>query len=228
MEAKPLISHFDELRKSIIRIVIFFLLCAVIGLLFSQFIMSHIIDNLSLQNVELVSLTPLEFVYAQIKIAVVFALVFSLPLILFESIIFIKPGARKNELAALKYFLPGFILLFIIGSSFGYFIFLKTALFFLSRLSFRAGISNMWSIYNLISFSLLVCFGLGAIFEMPIIMLILKKMNIINAKWIAGKRPYVYISVFAVAAILTPPDIITQIMVALPIIVLYEITMLFM
>lgn len=222
---KAISEHLKELRYRIIIIIIYFILFLFIGISLSPLIIKKIISGLVIANVELVSLSPLEFIYTQIKVGFIFSLIFTLPAILYHLIIFIKPGLKNREIIAISYIMPGFILLFILGIMFSYFIFLKASLFFLAKLSSLAAIENLWSINKFVSFILAISFALGMIFQLPLALLLLKKLNIIKVKALRKYRAHVYVFAFVISAIITPPDIVTMILISLPLIILYELSL---
>ena len=224
MKAKA-IEHLEELRARIIIVAAFFSFAFILGMALSPVIIQKIISDMSISNITLVSLTPLEFIHTQLKIGFFSALLISSPMIIYQLIAFIKPGAKRTELAAVKYTLPSIFVFFISGAAFGYIIFTKIALRFLAHLSSLADIQNMWSLNTFISFILISSVSLGILFELPVVLLLLKYLNLVNEKILSRKRKHVYVSIFILAAIITPPDVITQVMISLPVILLYEVSL---
>ena len=221
-------EHLEELRSRLLNIAVFFIFFLIFGFIFSPMIIKKIISDLLIANVELVSLSPIEFIYTQIRVSFYFAIALSSPLIIYHAARFVKPGLKRNEIKGLAYILPGIFLFFILGLLFTYFIFLKTALFFLAGLSSLADIANMWSIERFISFVVGLSLAVGLIFEMPLVLVVLHRLNIVKIKHLKKFRPYIYVGCFIIAALLTPPDVVTQILIALPIIILYEFSLLLM
>jgi sec-independent protein translocase protein TatC len=224
LKAAPILEHLKELRCGFIVIIIYFLLFLVLGVAISPLLVKKIINDLLIANVELVSLSPLEFLYTQIKVGFIFALTLTSPIIIYQLIKFIKPGMKKKEIRLIKYTLPVFILLLIFGISFAYLIFLKVSLFFLANLSSIADIQNLWSINKFISFIVGMSLALGFVFEVPLLLFLLKKLNIVNIKSLKKYRAHVYVFAFIIAAIISPPDVVTQILIALPLIGLFELS----
>jgi sec-independent protein translocase protein TatC len=224
MGDRALLEHLEELRHRFMVVIVYFLLFLGIGIIISPIIIKKVIDDLLIANVELVALSPVEFIYTQIKVGFVFSLVLISPIIIYQVIRFIRPGLRNWELNAIKYILPSFILLFVLGIMFAYTIFLKSSLFFLARLSTFADVQNMWSINKFISFILGICLALGIIFELPLVLLLLQRLKIINKNMLKKYRLHVYVFAFVIAALITPPDVVTQILIALPLIILFELS----
>lgn len=224
---KRVIKHLEELRSRIVFVVTFLILFFILGTLLSPVIIKRIIKDMSINGVQLVSLSPLEFIYTRIKIGLIIGFALTFPLLVYHAARFIKPGLRKKETALLRTILPATILLFVLGLVFSYFIFLKISVGFLANLSNIAGISNTWSVERFIGFIVGVCFFIGLIFEFPLVMWVLGRLGLIRASALKKKRAHTYVGVFILAAILTPPDAVTQILMAVPLIILFEISLLF-
>jgi len=217
----PLYKHLGELRKRIIVIALFLFIFSLIGFCFSGLVMKVVINNLVVENVKIVGLSPIEYVSAKIKISLLIGFLITTPLIIYEAIVFIFPGLSSRERKAIMLVLPSFILLFLAGVCFSYFIFLPLAISFLGNLG-KGVIENMWSINKLISFVVYTCALFGCIFQLPLLLLLLQKLNILNIKILKKYRAHIYVGIFIVSAIVTPPDVVTQLGIALPIILLYE------
>ncbi len=219
---KAVAEHLGELRARLINTIFFLILFWGAGILLSPYIIKHILDDFQAANFLLVSLSPLEFIYTQLKIGLVFSFCLGFPIILYNAISFIRPGLREKERAALKYFLPGFILLFVAGALFAYFAFLRITIWFLANLSSLANIENIWSIERFISFMIMIIGAMGIVFELPLLLILLNRLNLLDEKRLAKHRPHIYVGAFIAAALISPPDVITQVMLAVPIIILFE------
>ena len=223
---KPLIEHIDELRKRLILIIYSLFFSVVFGILTSPFMINLIISDMELSNVKLVTLSPLELIYTQIKTGFLIGLVIAFPILIYHLIMFFKPAINKKEKIALAYFiLPG-LGLFMLGAYFGYRVFVRIALFFIGNISNVIGIENMWGINSFISFIVMICIGMGILFEMPLVMVVLAAVGIVDYRTLNSKRAHIYVGLFILAALFTPPDVVTQILVVMPMIVLYELSVL--
>ena len=220
----PLLGHLNELRYRLILIILFIIIFFLLGLFFSKPLLKVITDDTLTENAQLIVTTPLEFIYAQIKVAFLFSLIIACPLILYELILFIRPALTLKEKNAVKLTIPSFLLLFLLGISFSYFIFLKIALFYLSSLALGVA-SNLWSLNRFIDFIFITSISFGLIFQLPLIMLLLKKLNILNIDFMKKNRKYIYIILMIIAAIITPSDILTMILLVVPLIILYELSL---
>ena len=149
-------------------------------------------------------------------------LILSFPFIAFFLALFIMPGIRDIEQKAIRKisFFSGF--LFLLGVLIGYKITLPLALDLMLRISGTLGGESIWLYSKYILFTLQLLFAFGLSFQLPIIILILGKMNIINSYQLRKKRRHVIIGLLILAMLLTPPDLMTQLLLAIPLILLYE------
>jgi len=222
----PLYEHIGELRKRFLTIIIFLFLFFIIGFAFSNFFIKRIINDLIfIENVKIISLSPMEYIITQIKVGFIISLILTIPIILYQLLVFIRPGLNKKEKKGIKLIMPSFILLFLMGIVFAYFIFLPVAIYFLGNLS-KGIIENIWSINKFINFVLLSCLSSGLIFQLPLLLIVLNRLGIVNVKWLKKYRAHVYVLIFVLAAIITPPDFITQLVIAVPLVLLYEVSLL--
>lgn len=225
MKELPLYQHIEELRKRIFLIIASILVLFLIGLYFSNTLISFIIHDLVGLNIKIVTLSPLEYIYTQIKIGLLIGIFFSLPYIFYQTLIFVNPALRRKERIGIMFILPAFVLLFVIGVVFAYYIFLRIGLFFLSQLPIPE-VSNLWSVSRFMSFVFGICFSFGILFQLPLVLLVLKKLRLVNNYILKKFRKHIYVILFVVAALITPPDIVTLIILVLPLIILYEISLL--
>ena len=216
-----LTDHLTELRKRLLIIVIS------VGIFFlaSYYFSSHLLELIQnpIGEEKLVFLSPTEAFISHIKISFYSGLFLSMPLILFHIWKFCAPGLFKKE----KKYLASFILIsscsFIIGAFFCYLLILPYGLNFL--LSFASdNLSPQISIAFYISFVFKLILIFGLVFQVPLIVILLVKMRVLSASTLSNNRGYVFVGSFAASAILTPPDVVTQIFLALPLILLFEIS----
>lgn len=239
-EKLPLTEHLSELRNriiiSLIALLIGFLLCFNYSEELFKFLTLPLRSEMSfsikspfisfipsgIKNTSLVFLAPAEAFWMHLKVSLVAGLILSLPVILFQFWRFISPGLLPKER---KYIGPFVIIattLFLFGAAFCFFFVLPFAMGFL--LTYKTGIiMPMLSVGNYVDFCLKFILAFGAIFELPIVIVFLTRMGIVTPKTLAKNRKYAILFAFIVAAILTPtPDAFNQVLMAGPIIVLYE------
>ena len=227
-DKETVLEHLTELRSRIIKIIVFFALFSIIGFIFSRQIIRFLSESLFLKSfgVELIVTHPIEFLYTEINVAIFVGFVLVIPLIMYHIYAFASPALGEKDKRAIKVSIPAFAALFIVGVSFAYFVLLKVVIWFFSGLAASAEVANMWSIGNFISFVSLTCIALGLVFQLPAVSTLLVKLKIISHQSLKDKRGYVIISIFILGALITPPDPVTQVLVALPMVVLYETSIL--
>jgi sec-independent protein translocase protein TatC len=223
---KTVISHLEELRKRIITAAISVAFFAAAGMLFSGWFIKVLTDNLTTNiTVKFIALTPFEFIAAQIKLGIFIGIILSVPIIAYELARFVRPALKRKERKSLYASVLAGILLFALGFAFAYFIFLKYALVFLGGLAVSHGVENYWSIGQFVTMVFMSCTMMGAVFDMPVLAFLLSRIGIINKALLKGKRRYIYVLLFILAALITPtPDVVNMLLVALPMIALYEIS----
>ena len=213
-------GHLADLRSCLLRSVI----ALVIAIPISFFIARYIFDILMnpVPDLELVYTEVTEMVGTYIKVTLYSAVVLTLPFIIYQLVVFIRPALTKQERSYLYILLPAVSIFFIGGAAFAYFILLPPALNFL--LTFGGDIAEpMIKVNNYISILTKLIFWIGMCFEIPLILFFLTKIGIIKPEWLAKYRKIAYIVAFVLGAIITPTmDPVNQTLVAIPIIFLYE------
>ena len=241
MDKAPLTEHLGELRSRIVFSVI-----AILGTFMASFYFSEdlfqlltmpIHNNVSFSinspfivfhpganpDLKLIFIAPAEAVWMHIKISFISASILSSPIIFFEIWKFVSPGLLERER---KYAIP-FVFtttfLFLLGSLFCFIIILPFAMNFL--LTYKTeNLQPMISVGKYIDFCLKFILSFGAIFELPVMMVFLTKMGVVTPEFLAKNRKYSVLIAFILAAVLTPtPDAFNQTLMAIPIILLYEV-----
>ena len=224
----PLTEHLRELRTRLIRSIIAFLLAAGVSFYFARQVFEILKYPVikSYPEVELITLSPTEPLFILIKISLTVGLILASPVILFELWRFVEPALYPNEK---KLFLPlllSSIFLFVLGGFFGYFVVLPMALKFLLGLGFSQLAATPYLSVNLyISFVLKMLIAFGIAFEMPIFLYMLQRAGVVTEEQLKKFRRYFIVVAFLVGALIAP-DVATQVLMAIPLLVLYEISIL--
>ena len=224
-EAAPLTAHLEELRKRLITSC----WAILIGFLVSYGFSKELFDILMLPLVGVMpdqssmiftGLTEGFFTY--LKVAFLVGLMISSPVIFYQGWAFVSPGLYSHEK---KHVLPFTIfsaLFFLGGASFGYFMVFPLAFEFFMSFN-TADITALPSMKEFLTFSTKLLIAFGVAFELPIVIIFLAKLGIVNVTMLTKNRKYVLVGAFVVAALLTPPDVVTQTMMAFPLMLLYEL-----
>jgi sec-independent protein translocase protein TatC len=230
----PLIEHLIELRSRLIKSLIAFF-----AMFFLSFFFAKQIYNILLfpyefaagpnAEVKLIYTAPQEFLFTQIKLGLFGAAFLSFPVLASQIYMFVAPGLYKNERSAFLPYLIATPFCFLLGASFVYFVAMPLAMkFFLSMQQAggdgQATISLLPRVSEYLSLIMTLIFAFGITFQLPVVLTILARVGITNSKWLKEKRRYAIVGVFVLAAVLTPPDVISQLALAIPTLLLYEIS----
>ena len=224
----PLTEHLRELRTRLIRSIIAFLIAAGVSFYFARQVFEALKYPVvkSYPEVELITLSPTEPLFILIKIALTVGLILASPVILFELWRFVEPALYPNEKKLFIPLLLSSILLFVLGGFFGYFAVLPVALKFLLGLGFSQLAATPYLSVNLyISFVLKMLIAFGIAFEMPIFLYMLQRAGVVTEEQLKKFRRYFIVVAFLVGALIAP-DVATQVLMAIPLLVLYEISIL--
>jgi sec-independent protein translocase protein TatC len=230
-----LLDHLMELRRRLIWSSVAFLIAFAISYHFAARIydflaapLAHALEARG-QKPQLIYTALYEAFFTYIKVSVFAAAFLSFPVIATQLWLFIAPGLYKREKRAMLPFLVVTPILFFAGGALAYYVIFPTAWkFFLSFQDTTAGasvqIDLMAKVSDYLNLVMKLIFAFGLAFELPVLLTLLGKVGIISSAGLRKYRRYAYVGCFILAAVLTPPDILTQCGLALPLIILYEIS----
>lgn len=216
-----LIEHLTELRSRLIKAILAIIIFSLLAYFFSEELLEYLTEPVG----ELIFLSPAEAFLTYIKVSIIFGVLASLPIVFYQFWKFLLPALRKNEKKFFYILLPSSLFLFYGGILFCFYVVLPLGIRFLLNFG-GPHLEPMISLGAYISFLLALLIPFGMIFELPLILNLMVKLKILSVKRIVAARKYVIILIFVVGAILTPPDIITQVLLALPLILLFEASIL--
>lgn len=217
-----LVGHLSELRNRLIVTGVFFILFFILGFVFIKDIYGFFESDI---DFKLTVTSPADIIWIYITMAALIGLIGTLPILCLQLWLFIKPALSKKERRISLSYIPTVFLLFVIGLVFGYLLFIKLILPFL--LSLNDGMFNeLFTVEKYFRFLFRVTIPFALLFEIPIIMMFLTSLGIVNPTSLRKMRKYAYLILLIVGAVVTPPDIFLQLVVAAPLFVLYEISIL--
>ena len=218
-------EHIEELRARLIKVSVVFFSSLILGFFLSPAIIRLILDSLP-GNIRIITTYPLEVLVTEARLSFYISLLLAIPFSIHELSEFVKPSLKKNEKKFLS-IIPVSVLLFYLGFILGYFVLFILGIKFLSSQVLSIGLSNLWGLEKTISYLFTGCFLMGLCFQLPLIILILNKLNLVKKAFLRKKRKIIYILIITLVAIITPSvDPFTLIIVSVPHVLLYEISLL--
>lgn len=214
-------QHLKELRKRVFRSLLAFVVASGAVFYFSSDILNWMQADLGFK---LNALTAYEVFYTELMIALLGGFLLALPVIIYQLLKFVEPGLRENEYRAMRNYLPFSIALFLIGFWFSYNFIVKTSLNFFQSVTSSAEVTAVWGLQNTLGFALKLSAFTGIIFQLPIVAVVLGRAGIIDREMMIKYRNYFIVSILLAAAIATPPDLVTQVLVTAPVIGLYQLS----
>ena len=231
----PVLDHLIELRRRLLWSMIAFIVCFAFCYYFSRDIYSFLVQPLANiledrgANRRLIYTALYEAFFTYLRVAFFGAAFVSFPVVASQLYMFVAPGLYRSEKRAFLPFLLATPILFVLGAALAYyFVFPAAWRFFLSFESTTGAgglpIQLEAKVSEYLSLVMKLIFAFGLAFQLPVLLTLLAKVGIVSSKGLKRYRRYAYVGMFIVAAIITPPDVITQTGLALPLIALYEIS----
>jgi sec-independent protein translocase protein TatC len=219
-KALTIVQHLNELRKRLIYILIVVGAASGGGYYFIDEILQFITETGNIEN--LVFINPTEAFFVIVKLSLLTGIVAAMPFILYQIWRYVGVGLKKEERKYLIFFGPVSYILFLCGAAFAFRGVLPLAIKFLLSFS-KEYITPMITLNAYVSFLSKMIIAFGLMFELPIVILALSKFGLVTPDMLKKGRKYTIIGIFLVAAFLTPPDVVSQIMLAVPLLLLYEV-----
>ncbi|MNB92632.1 Sec-independent protein translocase protein TatCy [compost metagenome] len=221
-EEMSLVDHLSELRRRIIYVLIVFTAGLIGGLFVAGPIYEFLIAADQAQSFVLHAFSFWDGIGMYMKIAMAVSLAVSLPFIVHQLWAFISPGLHPEERSAALRYVPYVSVLFVLGLLFAYYIVFPMALSFTISVTRSMGLEETYGIAEYFSFMFSLCLPLALLFELPLIVMFLTKLRILNPLRLRRMRRYAYFALVFIAVVITPPDFISDFLVTVPLLVLYE------
>ncbi len=221
----PITDHLSELRKRIFTIVAVWIVCAGASFAWAEdifaFLLAPALGALGSEG-HLQSIAPAEIFFTYVKCALLAGFIFALPVIFWQIWAFTAPGLYANEKRFVIPFVLSSSLLFIGGAVFGYTTVFPIVFDFFNSFS-NEFVVSAWTMREVFSLTTRLFLAFGVAFELPLLVFFLSLVRIVRARQLLAFTPYAVLVVFVLAAVLTPPDVVSQLFLAVPMIGLYLI-----
>ncbi len=243
------LEHLEELRWHIIRSILAIVILMVVAFIFKNIIFDRVILApkspefitarllcrlgeyfktgalcINTQPLNLINIKMSGQLTTHITVSLVTGLILAFPVVLWEFWQFFKPALKANEARYAKGAVFAASMLFFVGVAFGYFLLAPLSIHFLSSYEISADVVNQINIRSYIGTLTSICLATGVVFELPIITFFLTKIGLVTPAFMRKYRKHAIVVIFILAAIITPPDVFSQTLVAIPLLILYEIS----
>ena len=226
---QPLLEHLIELRRRLLYCVAALLVTFAASMYFSREVLSILVHPLAEAGQKKIIYTQVfGAFFVQLKVAFFAAMMLSFPVIATQLWQFVAPGLYRREKKALLPFLLATPVLFFSGAAFAYYLVMPTAFHFFLKFQGEQGGLNVEALPSMDSYLSLVMqfiLAFGISFLLPVLVMLLNRAGIVSRAQLVGARRYVIVGAVVVAAVLTPPDVISQLMLAIPLCLLYELAL---
>lgn len=216
--------YLVEIRRRLFLVMALFLTSAIIGFIYYAKIINFVLKGFSLEGVNIVFTSPFQFINLAITSGLLLGVIVIFPIVVFQIMSFLKPALESKEYRTLVLTVPVSIFLFVCGFIFGVLVMRYMMLIFYQR-SLELNIGNFLDISLLLSQILVTAVLMGIAFQFPIVLTILMKFKIVKYQQIASQRLIAYTASIIFAALLPPTDILSLVVMTLPLVLLFEFTL---
>ncbi|MDG0790741.1 twin-arginine translocase subunit TatC [Cohnella ginsengisoli] len=226
MGGMPLMEHIGELRKRVIYIIIVLVLALVGGLFGAEPLFDYLIDAAPSGQIDLSAFSPWDAISLYMKFAFIISFVVAIPFTLYQLWAFVKPALGKKEQRATLRYIPGALFMFLAGLAFAYYVIFPMAYSFTEKVTRNLGLKQVYGANQYFSFLFNILVPMSLLFELPIVILFLTRIGILSPLLLRKLRKLAWFVMAVVGVVVTPPDVISDLLVAVPLILLYEISVL--
>jgi sec-independent protein translocase protein TatC len=217
-------DHIDELRKRLMLIVVFFLFAVIASFFLAQPLIKLIHEASAAEQLTLNAFRVTDALKVYMQMTFLLALLMVSPLILYQLWSFISPGLLEKERKVTLGYIPVSVILFLMGVAFSYFILFPFVIRFMLGISSNMEVQTMLGINEYFQFLFQITLPFGLLFQLPVVILFLTRLGIVTPLFLSQVRKYAYFILIVIAAFITPPDIISHLLVTVPLLLLYEIS----
>lgn len=215
-------DHIVELRRRIIITLVFFTVAFIAGFFLATPLITYLQSTPTAQDLPMNAFKMTDPIRIFMTFAFASALILTFPLILYQLWAFVRPGLHENEQKATLAYIPLAFLLFLAGLSFAYFVLFPYIIQFMGNLAGRLGITEQYGVNEYFTFLFQVTLPFGFLFQLPVVVMFFTRLGLITPAFLSQVRKFAYFILLVIAGMITPPEIISHLMVTLPLLLLYE------
>lgn len=221
-----LLEHIAELRKRLLIVALAFVVFFIAGFFLAKPIIVYLQETDEAKQLTLNAFNLTDPLYVFMQFAFIIGIVLTSPVILYQLWAFVSPGLYEKERKVTLSYIPVSILLFLAGLSFSYYILFPFVVDFMKRISQDLNVNQVIGINEYFHFLLQLTIPFGLLFQMPVILMFLTRLGIVTPMFLAKIRKYAYFTLLVIAALITPPELLSHMMVTVPLLILCEISIL--
>ncbi len=222
----PLLEHLGELRRRIVYVLIVLTLGLVVGLIFAEPAYNFLMSQKPANSISLHTFSLWDGIGMYMKFAFVIALIIAIPVIAYQLWAFVKPALRENEQRSTLKYVPFALFMFLAGLAFAYFVVFPLAFNFTRTVSQHLNLEETYGIAQYFAFMFNLLIPIALLFELPLVIMFLTAIRLVNPQRLRKMRRLAYFIMVFIGVVITPPDFISDILVAIPLILLYEASVL--
>ncbi|MDR6549861.1 twin-arginine translocase subunit TatC [Paenibacillus qinlingensis] len=226
MEQEDWILHLTEVRKRLLIVFAWFIVTLCVGLYLSSDILLYLKTQPLIGEIKWNVFAFTDGLMIYMKCAFLFAGLFTIPVILYQAWAFVKPGLTESESRSALPYIPVAFALFIIGVSFSYWVVFPMMMRFMIRMNQSIGAVETYGIDRYFAFLFQIVIPMAIAFELPVVLLFLTKIGLLTPQILKKSRKYAYIALTITGSCISPPDMISHLSVTIPLILLFEISVL--
>ncbi|TSB44931.1 twin-arginine translocase subunit TatC [Alkalicoccobacillus porphyridii] len=217
-------AHLEELRRRLFIVLVFFVVALMIGFFVSTPLITLLQQTPEARDLPMNAFKMTDPLRIYMTFAFAIGLVLIFPVILYQIWAFVKPGLHEKEQKATLAYIPIAFVLFLIGVAFAYFILFPLILSFMARMAERLSITEQYGINEYFAFLFQLIIPFGFLFQLPVVIMFLTRIGILTPDFLRKIRKYAYFVLLVIAGFITPPDLFSHLMVTVPLLLLYELS----
>ncbi|RKN70130.1 twin-arginine translocase subunit TatC [Paenibacillus ginsengarvi] len=224
MDQEELVFHLTEVRKRLLVVFAAFFATLCLGLYVSPKLLLLLKNQPAAASIEWNVFAFTDGLFIYMKCALLVAVLFTLPVLLYQIWAFVRPGLTEEEAKGTLAYVPVSFALFLAGASFSYFVVFPMMLGFMEKMNRTIGAVETYGIDKYFSFLFSVVFPMAIAFELPVVLLFLTKIGLLTPGRLKAARKFAYLGLAIVGSCISPPDFVSHLSVTIPLIVLFEIS----